>query len=224
MVTTWVLLSVKFKAATCVLSEGDFLDLYHLLCSTRADVDRSNINPMHDDSPSVPSHEAQFAKDTTLESDLIAFAKQCLVTPVAQAGPAAPDRPAFRPEHPPHVPLPQEETGKSCLSSFNLFNNYKTHCMEEPHAARPAVLQPDGSPFRRWINEHITHTLLQGMKLLREHEPEKPLKALGEFFLGNVAMMALEASDALAAMQVKPDEPKKWYGKYLLARSAEFEG
>lgn len=95
-----------------------------------------------------------------------------------------------------------------------------------------------GAPTRRYLNEHITPTLLEGMRLLKENEPAQPLKALGEFFLGRdtitgcqrvgfsrkvVAELVIEATKLLAVSPTKPANPKEWFGNCLLARSAELE-
>jgi hypothetical protein len=79
------------------------------------------------------------------------------------------------------------------------------------------------------------------MRLLKLHEPEKPLKALAEFVLGNdnitgstrssgfsysvVNSFVEEANKALHYRWAsgKHDDPKKWYAAYLLARSTETE-
>jgi hypothetical protein len=124
------------------------------------------------------------------------------------------------------------------MSLIISLNIYLTRCIEDPHAAQPAELQPDGAPFRRWMNEHIRPTMTEGMRLLKTYEPEKALEALGQYFLGNdiitdcpragfhregVAQIVLEASKGLAQMEVMPENPKKWFADYLLARSAELE-
>ena len=102
----------------------------------------------------------------------------------------------------------------------------------------PGTAHQHGAPTRRYLNEHIVPTLLTGMRLLKENEPDQPLKALGEFFLGNdtitgcqrvgfsrkvVADLVMEATKLLAVSATKPENPKQWFGNWLLARSAEFE-
>lgn len=40
-----------------------------------------------------------------------------------------------------------------------------------------------GAPTRQWLNEHVTPTLLEGMRLIAQEKPEDPLKFLGEFLI-----------------------------------------
>lgn len=40
-----------------------------------------------------------------------------------------------------------------------------------------------GSQTRKYLNEHVTPVLLQGMRLVAKEKPENPLKFLGEFLL-----------------------------------------
>jgi len=77
------------------------------------------------------------------------------------------------------------------------------------------------------------------MKQLAVHEPEKPIQGFGNFFLGtaitatatrvpytrigSAATMAMEAVKLLATIEEKPEDPVKWMGEWLLARSAELE-
>lgn len=103
----------------------------------------------------------------------------------------------------------------------------------------PQNVQEHGSDTRRYLQRHITPILLDGMKQLASLEPEKPIEALGKFFLGTpiaatttrvaytrngaAAAMAMEAVKLLAATKDKPEDPVKWMGEWLLARSAELE-
>jgi len=103
----------------------------------------------------------------------------------------------------------------------------------------PQEVQEHGSDTRRYLQRHITPTLLEGMKQLASLEPEKPIQALGKFFLGipvaatttrvpytrtgPAATMAMEGVKLLAATQNKPEDHIKWMGEWLLARSAELE-
>jgi hypothetical protein len=41
-----------------------------------------------------------------------------------------------------------------------------------------------GDPFKKYMFRHIVPTIQQGFRLLKTNEPEMPLKALGELFLG----------------------------------------
>jgi hypothetical protein len=103
----------------------------------------------------------------------------------------------------------------------------------------PDKIREHGADFRRFLNREIVPTCLQGFKLLATHEPEKPIKALGEYLLGvpivagdvrtpyrrgyPAAGMVLEANMLLSTMEVKPQDPRDWMGRWLLARSAEYE-
>jgi COMPASS component SDC1 len=40
-----------------------------------------------------------------------------------------------------------------------------------------------GATTRKWLNEHVTPSLLQGMRLLAKEKPEDPLRVLGEFLI-----------------------------------------
>jgi hypothetical protein len=172
----------------------------------------------------VPPHQAQFAKDATLETNLIAFAHGCKVVPTLAPTPptAGPAPPAAGP-----APTPLDRPIFDSPIPLGFFP-----------AIRPLVVHPDGSPFDRWSKEHIRPTLVGGLKLLGTYEPEKALEALGEFFLGNDIITGCvrarfhreglfqiidEAVKALSVMKVMPEDPKKWFANYILARSAELE-
>jgi COMPASS component SDC1 len=45
----------------------------------------------------------------------------------------------------------------------------------------PAAANPHGAPVRIYLNQKVTPHLLEGVKQLAVHEPEKPLKWLAEF-------------------------------------------
>jgi len=47
--------------------------------------------------------------------------------------------------------------------------------------APPSQPNPHGSPTRVYLNQNVTPHLLEAMKHLAVHEPEKPLKWLAEF-------------------------------------------
>jgi len=47
--------------------------------------------------------------------------------------------------------------------------------------APPSVANPHGSPVRIYLNTKVTPHLLEGVKHLAAHEPEKPLEWLAEF-------------------------------------------
>ncbi|KAK5141137.1 hypothetical protein LTR16_002657 [Cryomyces antarcticus] len=51
----------------------------------------------------------------------------------------------------------------------------------------PPAPNPHGSPTRVYLNQNVTPHLLEGMKYLAAHEPEKPLKWLSEFLAGKSA-------------------------------------
>jgi hypothetical protein len=172
----------------------------------------------------TPRHRANYAEDATLKKDLIAFAEGCEVGPALQPAPPAP-QPAPPTAHPATTHLDPYIFDSPVPPGF-----FPANSLLDVH--------PDGPPFKRWFKEHIRPTLAEGLKLLTTHEPEKALEALGEYFLGNdiitgcvragfyregLAQHLLEAQKALAAMKVKPEDPKKWYANYLLARSAELE-
>jgi len=137
-------------------------------------------------------------------------------------------------------------------SNSNSNSNNKTSRSRAPAAAPRAAgsprineaeipddVQEHGSETRRYLQRHITPVLLDGMKQLASLEPEKPIQALGMFFLGSTitgtttrvpytrsgpaATMAMEAIKLLAATKDKPADPVKWMGEWLLARSAELE-
>lgn len=40
-----------------------------------------------------------------------------------------------------------------------------------------------GSTTRRYLNEHVTKHLLEGMKLIAREKPEDPLRVLGQFLI-----------------------------------------
>ena len=99
-------------------------------------------------------------------------------------------------------------------------------------------LQEHGAPTRRYLQEKVQPVLKEGLKLLKQHEPSQPLKALGEFLLGTdtitgyrrvpisrkvVADLVIEAMKILAVSKNKPEDPLKWMGEWFLARSAEYE-
>ena len=48
-------------------------------------------------------------------------------------------------------------------------------------APPPSGPTPHGAPVRQYLNGKITPHLVDGMKWLAVHEPEKPLKWLAEF-------------------------------------------
>ncbi|QIW96413.1 hypothetical protein AMS68_001931 [Peltaster fructicola] len=48
-------------------------------------------------------------------------------------------------------------------------------------SARPEKPVAHGGPTRQYLNQNITPHLLEGMKYLAMHEPEKPLAWLAEF-------------------------------------------
>jgi hypothetical protein len=105
--------------------------------------------------------------------------------------------------------------------------------------ALPAEILEHGHEFRRFLHRENYPTAVEGFKLLQSHEPEKPLKALGDWFLGvpivattvrtpyrrgfPVGTFILEASNLLGVMKTKPSNPREWMGRWLLARSAEYE-
>jgi hypothetical protein len=83
-------------------------------------------------------------------------------------------------------------------------------------------------------------TIGEGFCALKTNELEKPIKTIGDFFLGvdnisgcarvgfargPVAKIILEANRALCQrFRVAPNQdPREWYATYLLAYSAEFE-
>jgi hypothetical protein len=81
----------------------------------------------------------------------------------------------------------------------------------------------------------ITPVFLESMRLIAIHEPEKPLAALGNFFLGvpivacavhtpyrrdgPEAAMVMEVVRLLACSNVRPEEPAKWMGDWPLVFS-----
>jgi hypothetical protein len=103
----------------------------------------------------------------------------------------------------------------------------------------PEEILEHGAELRRFLNREIVPTCLEGLKLLATHEPEKPIKALGEWFLGvpivattvrtpyrrgcPVATFILEAQNLLGVMGPKPENLRECMGRWLLARSAEYE-
>jgi hypothetical protein len=105
--------------------------------------------------------------------------------------------------------------------------------------ALPAEILEHGHEFRRFLHREIYPTAVEGFKLLQTHEPEKPLKALGEWFLGipivatatrtpyrrgyPAAAYILEATNLLGVMKTRPSNPREWMGRWLLARSAEYK-
>ncbi|CDR41119.1 CYFA0S06e02058g1_1 [Cyberlindnera fabianii] len=40
-----------------------------------------------------------------------------------------------------------------------------------------------GAPVRKWLNEHVTPSLLEGVRLLAKEKPDEPLKVLGEWLI-----------------------------------------
>lgn len=40
-----------------------------------------------------------------------------------------------------------------------------------------------GAPTRQWINENVTPTLLEGMRMLVREKPQEPLRVLGEYLI-----------------------------------------
>lgn len=40
-----------------------------------------------------------------------------------------------------------------------------------------------GFPTRKYLNEKVTPTLLEGMRMIAVRKPEDPLKALGQFLI-----------------------------------------
>jgi COMPASS component SDC1 len=40
-----------------------------------------------------------------------------------------------------------------------------------------------GAPVRQWLNEHVTPTLIQGVRLISKDQPQDPLRVLGEFLI-----------------------------------------
>lgn len=118
---------------------------------------------------------------------------------------------------------------------------------DSPYANPPgssfsaATLDPlaeHGAELKRYLDEHITPILKEGSRLLRDHEPEKPLKALGKYLLGEDTITGCErvpfdrkgvyhvfndGMKILAVSKPKPEDPLEWFGKWLCARSAELE-
>ena len=52
-----------------------------------------------------------------------------------------------------------------------------------PQSSRPEKPVPNGGPTRQYLNQNLTPYLLEGMKYLAMHEPEKPLAWLAEFLM-----------------------------------------
>ncbi|KAF2674734.1 hypothetical protein BT63DRAFT_19003 [Microthyrium microscopicum] len=55
------------------------------------------------------------------------------------------------------------------------------HPIAAPPMAPPTVPNPHGAPVRIYLNSKVTPHLLEGVKYLAAHEPEKPLKWLAEY-------------------------------------------
>jgi len=55
------------------------------------------------------------------------------------------------------------------------------HSHPSPTPAPPNQIPPGGAPARRYLNEHVTPTLLDGMKMLAREQPKEPLLALAKF-------------------------------------------
>ncbi|CDO94253.1 unnamed protein product [Kluyveromyces dobzhanskii CBS 2104] len=61
------------------------------------------------------------------------------------------------------------------------------------HDRVDAVAMIGGSTTRRYLNEHVTKHLLEGMKLIAREQPQDPLRVLGEFLL-NASKISEEPS------------------------------
>jgi hypothetical protein len=151
-------------------------------------------------------------------------------SPLRQLPPAPPPRPFPLPPRPVSHHLPSFNTTHPLIRCIDL------------HPNAPADVPEHGAPFRVYMFRYIVPTLREGIRLLKAHEPEKPLKGLGDLFLGVdsisgcvrvgtsrnvVAVILEEANRALSyrwARGALPEDPKQWFGRYLLARSAELEG
>jgi hypothetical protein len=140
----------------------------------------------------------------------------------------------------PPRPVPLLRPVSHHLPSLNM-PHFLTRCTDL-HPNAPADVPEHGAPFRVYMFRYIVPTLREGIRLLKAHEPEKPLKGLGDLFLGVdsisdrvrvgssrnvVAVIFEEANRALSyrwARGALPEDPKQWFGRYLLACSAELEG
>lgn len=40
-----------------------------------------------------------------------------------------------------------------------------------------------GAPVRQWLNEKVTPSLIQGMRIISKDQPDDPLRVLGEFLI-----------------------------------------
>jgi hypothetical protein len=58
-----------------------------------------------------------------------------------------------------------------------------TRCIG-PHPNALADMPEHGAPSRVYMFRYIVPTLREGIRLLKANEPEKPLKGLGDLFLG----------------------------------------
>ncbi|KAH0286183.1 hypothetical protein M436DRAFT_66081 [Aureobasidium namibiae CBS 147.97] len=237
--TTWVLSSADSKVAMSVPSEGKLA--VKVSASIVTNFGHSENNVRH---ATPVDHQAQFARDATLASHLNDVVARCLrpatTLPLGAPPPPAPAGPSTGPSTDPTVNGPVSVTPADTAHSTHHPIPLKYEVIVDPASApnvSPEQAYQHGAPVRRYLNEHIVPPLLAGLRLLKDHEPNKPLKALGEYFLTghdnisgcervpfhreSVAVIVMEASKYVAMFM--PENPKKWYGNYLLARSAELE-
>ncbi|CAN3375809.1 hypothetical protein DIURU_003910 [Diutina rugosa] len=57
---------------------------------------------------------------------------------------------------------------------------------------KPVTEEVGGSSVRRYLNQHLTVHLLEGLKLTSQTKPEDPLKFLGEFLIQRSNELAMK--------------------------------
>jgi COMPASS component SDC1 len=100
-----------------------------------------------------------------------------------EESPASPSATAATPET---LPLAQQQPATRSQSQSRAHSPASRSSLL-PGAAAMALLTPptlanqNGSPARVYLNANVTPHLLEGMKHLAAHEPERPLRWLAEF-------------------------------------------
>jgi len=169
---------------------------------------------------------------------------QCVIPPAAPPPPSTPLAPPV-----PSQPAPTsastgsavDDSISAALGSITLADpplplRYPIDPASTPNVS-PEKAYEHGAPTRRYLNKNIVPTLLEGMKLVTFYQPEKPLKALGEYFLTGVDTISgcekapysrnvvnetvMEGVKLLSRHE--PEDGKKWFGEWLVKRSAELE-
>jgi hypothetical protein len=165
------------------------------------------------------------------------YATLCLLSVVdAEQTTTTPDKGSAAANSPTAIPA---TAGDLSRPAPPILERRRSPCDDIKEDKVPEHVRENGADFRRYLNAHITPIFLEGMKQIATHGPEKPIEALGNFFLGVPIVagtvrkpyrrggpetaMVMEATKLLACSKIRPENPVPWMGRWLLARSAGYE-